>query len=97
MNNYLEKFEKMRIAGSLASKTLDMITDYVKEGTSTNTSIGNYFSTMLDQSMNWKDAEKLCAQWGGHFALKGIMSVEDAKKASNIGCFFCILNTHNTL
>ena len=36
MSNYLEKFEKMRIAGSLASKTLDMITDYVKEGTSTN-------------------------------------------------------------
>ena len=36
MNNYLEKFEKMRIAGSLASKTLDMITDYVKEGTATN-------------------------------------------------------------
>ena len=36
MINYLEKFEKMRIAGSLASKTLDMITDYVKEGTATN-------------------------------------------------------------
>ena len=36
MSNYLEKFEKMRIAGSLASKTLDMITDYVKEGTVTN-------------------------------------------------------------
>ena len=36
MSNYLEKFEKMRIAGSLASKTLDMITDYVKQGTTTN-------------------------------------------------------------
>jgi len=36
MINYLEKFEKMRIAGSLASKTLDMITDHVKEGTTTN-------------------------------------------------------------
>ena len=31
MSNYLEKFEKMRIAGSLAAKTLDMVTDYVKE------------------------------------------------------------------
>ena len=36
MSDYLEKFEKMRIAGSLASKTLDMITDYVKAGTETN-------------------------------------------------------------
>ena len=35
-NNYSEKFEKMRIAGKLASKTLDMITDYIKPGISTN-------------------------------------------------------------
>ena len=32
MNNYSEKFEKMRIAGKVASKTLDMITEYVKPG-----------------------------------------------------------------
>ena len=36
MNNYSEKFEKMRIAGKLASQTLDMLTDYVKPGISTN-------------------------------------------------------------
>ena len=36
MNNYSEKFEKMRKAGSLASSTLDMITNYIKPGLSTN-------------------------------------------------------------
>ena len=36
MSNYSEKFEKMRIAGKLASKTLDMVTDYIKPGISTN-------------------------------------------------------------
>ena len=36
MNNYSEKFEKMRIAGKLASRTLDMLTDYVKPGISTD-------------------------------------------------------------
>ena len=35
MNNYSEKFEKMRIAGKVASKTLDMITDYIKPGITT--------------------------------------------------------------
>ncbi len=35
MNNYSEKFEKMRIAGKLAAKTLDMLTEYIKEGIST--------------------------------------------------------------
>ena len=36
MNNYLDKFEKMRVAGKLASQTLDMITGYIKPGINTN-------------------------------------------------------------
>ena len=36
MNNYSEKFEKMRIAGKLASETLDMLTHEIKEGISTS-------------------------------------------------------------
>jgi len=35
MNNYSEKFEKMRVAGRVASKTLDMITDHIKPGITT--------------------------------------------------------------
>ena len=35
-NNYSEKFEKMRIAGKLASRTLDMLTNYIKPGISTD-------------------------------------------------------------
>ena len=34
--NYSEKYEKMRVAGKLAAKTLDMITDYINPGISTN-------------------------------------------------------------
>ena len=36
MSDYLEKFEKMRIAGNLAAKTLDMLTDNIKEGVTTD-------------------------------------------------------------
>ena len=32
MSDYLEKFEKMRIAGKLAASTLDMINENIKEG-----------------------------------------------------------------
>ena len=35
MSDYLEKFEKMRIAGKLAAQTLDMLTENIKEGVST--------------------------------------------------------------
>ena len=36
MNDFKEKFERMKIAGSLASKTLDMLTNEIEEGISTN-------------------------------------------------------------
>ena len=36
MSKYSEKFEKMRVAGILAAQTLDMLTDFVKEGVSTD-------------------------------------------------------------
>ena len=36
MSSYLEKFDKMRVAGKLAAQTLDMLTDNVKEGVSTD-------------------------------------------------------------
>ena len=35
MTKYIEKFERMRIAGNLASRTLDMLTGYIKAGIST--------------------------------------------------------------
>tara|TARA_B100001996_G_scaffold256870_1_gene199653 strand:- start:521 stop:1669 length:1149 start_codon:yes stop_codon:yes gene_type:complete len=73
---------------------LPQLQDYVGEGTNIAISIGEYFSTMLDQSVNWSDAEKLCSQWGGHFALKGVMSVEDAKKAVDIGCTGIMVSNH---
>ena len=80
----------------LTHKKFDLphLQEYVDEGTNVFTSIGSYFSTMLDQSMNWDDAEKLCSEWNGHFALKGIMSVEDAKRAVDIGCTGIMVSNH---
>ena len=73
---------------------LPHLKEYVKAGTSAMTSIGDYFSNMLDQSMNWKDAEELGKNWGGQFALKGVVSVEDAKRAVDIGCTGVIVSNH---
>ena len=80
----------------LTHKKFDLphLQEYVDEGTNIFTSIGSYFSTMLDQSMNWNDAEKICSEWNGHFALKGIMSVEDAKRAVDIGCTGIMVSNH---
>ncbi|MEO0959396.1 MAG: alpha-hydroxy acid oxidase [Pseudomonadota bacterium] len=57
-------------------------------------SIGKYFSEMLDQSMNWDDVAEMVKFWDGQFCLKGVMSVEDAKRAVEIGCTGIVLSNH---
>ena len=73
---------------------LSELKDYVKEGSNVSISIGDYFATMLDQSMNWKDAEALRASWGGPFCLKGVMSVADARRAVDIGADAIMVSNH---
>lgn len=67
---------------------------HVKEGSNVSVSVGGYFSTMLDQTMNWDDAADLRAQWDGPFCLKGIMSVADAKRAVEIGATAIMISNH---
>ncbi|WP_193369655.1 alpha-hydroxy acid oxidase [Pelagibius marinus] len=57
-------------------------------------SIGGYFTEMLDPAMNWDDVAEMVAEWGGQFCLKGIMTVEDAKRAAEIGCTGIVLSNH---
>ena len=67
---------------------------HVAEGTNVAVSVAEYFNTMLDTSMDWKMAEKVRADWGGEFCLKGIMSVEDAKRAVDIGATAIMVSNH---
>jgi L-lactate dehydrogenase (cytochrome) len=57
-------------------------------------SIGKYFTEMLDPSMTWEDVAGMVKEWDGQFCLKGIMSVEDARRAVDIGCTGIILSNH---
>jgi len=57
-------------------------------------SIGRYFTEMLDPAMNWDDVAEMVRTWNGPFCLKGIMSVEDARRAIDIGCAGIVLSNH---
>ena len=54
----------------------------------------SYINEQFDTTMNWRDAEYCVKKWGGPFALKGVMSVEDSKKAIDIGCTAIIISNH---
>jgi len=65
-----------------------------EKGTSIDKSVIDYINEQFDTSMNWKDAEYCVKKWNGPFALKGVMSVEDAKKAIDIGCTAVMISNH---
>lgn len=73
--------------------TLPQLDSHVDMGSGTM-SISRYFTEMLDPAMNWDDVAEMVRQWGGHFCLKGIMTVEDARRAADIGCTGIVLSNH---
>ena len=77
-----------------SSFELSNLKDYVDEGSSISLSVSDYFSTMLDQSMDWKAAEDVRKKWGKQFCLKGIMSVDDARRAVDIGATAIMVSNH---
>ncbi len=82
--NYLTS-EKFKLAN---------IIHMTDKGSTIDKSVIDYINEQFDPAMNWKDAEYCVKKWGGPFALKGVMSVEDAKKAIDIGCTAIMISNH---
>ena len=82
--NYLthEKFE------------LANVSHFTKKGSSIAKGVMEYINEQYDPAMSWKDAEYCVKRWKGPFALKGVMSVEDAKRAIDIGASAIMLSNH---
>ena len=64
------------------------------KGSKIDQSVMNYMNEQFETKINWSDAEYCVKKWGGPFALKGVMSVEDSKKAIDIGCTAIIISNH---
>ena len=70
------------------------ISHLTKKGSSIESSVMEYINSQFDTKMNWKHAEYAAKKWNGPFALKGVMSVEDAKKAIDIGATAIMVSNH---
>ncbi|MDA8688169.1 alpha-hydroxy-acid oxidizing protein [Candidatus Pelagibacter bacterium] len=80
----------------LTHKKFEManVKSFTKKGTSIATGVMEYINEQYDPAMSWKDAEYCIKRWGGPFAIKGLMSVEDAKRAIDIGASAILLSNH---
>ena len=73
---------------------LPNVSKFVKKSSSIAKGVMEYINEQYDPAMSWKDAEYCIKRWGGPFALKGVMSVEDAKRAIDIGASAIMLSNH---
>ena len=80
----------------LANKKFELsnVKNKTEKGTNITKSVIQYINEQYDPGMNWNDAEYVIKRWGKPFAIKGIMSVDDAKKAVDIGCTAIIVSNH---
>lgn len=82
--NYLtsEKFELANLANNKRAGEEKLI------------SVIDYVNSQFDPSITWADAEEVIAQWDGPFAIKGIMTASDAKRAVDIGATAVLVSNH---
>ena len=53
-----------------------------------------YLAEQLDPLVTWKEVRELIDLWGGPFALKGVMAVDDARRAADVGATAVIVSNH---
>jgi L-lactate dehydrogenase (cytochrome) len=73
---------------------LPNLTAYRGAGGSAQASVVDYINTQLRRSIDWDDAAAMIAEWGGPFAIKGVMSVEDARRCVEVGASAIMVSNH---
>jgi L-lactate dehydrogenase (cytochrome) len=53
-----------------------------------------FIAAQLDPSVSWQDVREMIELWGRPFAIKGIMSADDARRAADIGATAVIVSNH---
>ena len=57
-------------------------------------SVIDYTTAQFDPSLTWDDMVWMIQEWGGPFAIKGILSLDDARRAVETGVSALILSNH---
>ena len=73
---------------------LPNVSPYSRKGSSVSTSIVDYINAQMKRSIDWDDAARLIEDWGGPFAIKGVMSVDDARRSVQAGASAIMISNH---
>ena len=57
-------------------------------------SLGGWTARQFDPRLNWSDVDWIRARWNGKLILKGVLDVEDARRAANCGADALVVSNH---
>ena len=72
--------------------TMSNLEEYIPSG-STKT-LAEFTHAQMSKSVTWEDAEWMRNEWGGKFAIKGIVRADDARRAAEAGFDAVIVSNH---
>ncbi len=87
------KWSWMMAMAKTKNKSFGNIVGHVT-GVSDLSSLSVWAAESFDPSLDWEKIKKIKEMWGGPLILKGILDVEDAKKALNVGADAIIVSNH---
>jgi L-lactate dehydrogenase (cytochrome) len=73
---------------------LPNISEFVAEGSSVKASIPEYINSQMKRAIDWDDVAEMITEWGGPFAVKGVMSVDDARRCVDVGASAIMVSNH---
>jgi L-lactate dehydrogenase (cytochrome) len=76
-----------------ARKTFGNLAGHVRGMENVN-SLAHWIAGQFDPSLSWKDVEWIRSLWPGTLVLKGVLDVEDAKRAAGTGAAALVVSNH---
>ena len=73
---------------------LPNISQHTDTGSKQQSSVVDYINTQMKRTIDWDDAASMIEEWGGPFAIKGVMSVDDAKRCVEAGASAIMISNH---
>jgi L-lactate dehydrogenase (cytochrome) len=73
---------------------LPNISQFIEMGSKIEYSVVDYLNSQMKRSIDWDDAAAMIEEWGGPFAIKGVMSADDAKRCVEAGASAIMVSNH---
>ncbi len=66
----------------------------VPEAGRSSRSVMRYVADQFDPTIGWRDAAWMIERWNGPFVIKGVLSVDDAERAAEVGASAVVVSNH---